>query len=120
MVHGSGLAAADSTVHLVPGRPQRTSQVPVDFAEGTGSFNYTIDQGPICSTPGRFPWARHVVVVTGAKGGRQLSTSFRVLSPPPSRPLPHSLTGAREQSRGVRRPWDHHRSSWRERHHTSR
>jgi hypothetical protein len=75
VVHGAGWPPRSTVMLTLAGR-----SVPV-VVDGAGAFNYTIDQGHVFY-PGPIPAGHHDVVVTGA-GGRRLSTSFRVLSPPP-------------------------------------
>jgi hypothetical protein len=77
VVHGAGWPPRSTVTLSLAGRSAHI-RVPVDFA---GAFNYTIDQGHLFY-PGAIPVGLHVVVVTGA-GGRRLSTTFRVVLPPP-------------------------------------
>jgi hypothetical protein len=75
VVHGAGWPPRSTVTLTMAGR-----SVPV-AVDGAGAFNYTIDQGHVFY-PGPIPEGHHDVVVSGA-GGRRLSTSFQVLSPPP-------------------------------------
>jgi hypothetical protein len=75
VVHGAGWPPRSTVTLTLAGRG-----VPV-VVDGAGAFNYAIDQGHVFY-PGPIPVGRHDVVVSGA-GGRRLSTSFQVLSPPP-------------------------------------
>jgi hypothetical protein len=75
VVHGAGWPPRSTVTLTLAGR-----SVPV-VVDGAGAFNYAIDQGHVFY-PGPIPVGHHDVVVAGA-GGRRLSTSFQVLSPPP-------------------------------------